>query len=295
MDPTLPQLPQLPQRSARTDEVVFEGDHLVVVHLEGEGLAVPVREICQALGLDVDTQAAQIRDHEVLSRGLRMVRVRYGDRMRSLTAILHKYIPFWMATISPGLVGEAVRPKLIRYQLELVEVLAALYGGNLAPVTPTDPDSPTAALQQQFLTALQEVRLAREALVAAQERFLTDVQRQETRLTSVEQIVDSQLTTLGGQIARLESQIAGHTTITGPQQETLKRAIQRIAARYQQKTGQKIYDRLFSQFCMDLGTPRYDGLPAGRYPDALDWLRRQAAHYLPDDPDALPPLQEGLL
>ena len=45
----------------------------------------------------------------------------------------------------------------------------------------------------------------------------------------------------------------------------------------------------------ELGTPRYDALPAGRYQAALAWLAQQAAAYLPDDPDALPPLQDALL
>lgn len=36
-------------------------------------------------------------------------------------------------------------------------------------------------------------------------------------------------------------------------------------------------------------------LPTGRYEDALTWLRNRAAELLPDDPDALPPLQERLL
>jgi len=49
------------------------------------------------------------------------------------------------------------------------------------------------------------------------------------------------------------------------------------------------------RFCAELGTPRYDALPAKKYGEALDWLRARAAEYLPDDPDTLPPLQESLL
>jgi hypothetical protein len=38
-----------------------------------------------------------------------------------------------------------------------------------------------------------------------------------------------------------------------------------------------------------------DALPAAKYDEALVWLRRTAREYLPNDPDALPPLQESLL
>ncbi len=279
----------------QSEEIEFEGDHLVAVRLEGEGLAVPVRVICQALGLDVDSQGARLRDHDVLAQGLRIVRVRSGDRLRSLVAILHKYIPFWLATISPNQVNADSRPKLVRYQIELVDLLAALYSGERQPALPAPTDSAMGAVQQRLHEALHEVRLARETLLAMQQQIGDDVQAHEIRLTAIEGLMDEQQVAVGGQITTLQQQLAHHTTLTGPQQETIKHSIQRIALRYEQQTGQKIYSRLFSQFCLDLGTPRYDALPAGRYAAALDWLRASAAHYLPNDPDALPPLQEAML
>ena len=93
----------------------------------------------------------------------------------------------------------------------------------------------------------------------------------------------------------LQEQIASHTTITAAQREVIQRAIKRIAVRYERRTGKDIFGLLFSQFCIDLNTPKYGLLPAGKYDDALAWLRRKAHEYLPDDPDALPPLQEALL
>ena len=74
----------------------------------------------------------------------------------------------------------------------------------------------------------------------------------------------------------------------------IKRAIQRIATRYKRRTGQEIYGKLFAQFCIDMGTPKYALSPAGN-DAALSWLRERAAELLPDDADALPPLQEKLL
>src|SRR5690242_14037458 len=113
---------ELPERRPQSEQIDFEGDQLIAVRLEGEGLAIPVRDICNALGLDIDNQGTRLREHDVLSRGLRLVRVRYGDRLRSVVTILHKYIPFWLATISPNQVSETVRPKLVHYQIELVDL-----------------------------------------------------------------------------------------------------------------------------------------------------------------------------
>jgi P22_AR N-terminal domain len=275
---------RLPRPRAKVQEIPFEEDRLIAVILEGEGIAVPVREICRTLGLDIDTQSARLREHEVLSQGLRVVRIRYGDRIRSVVAILHKYIPFWMATITPGLVAEYVRPKLVRYQIELVDLLAAIYGGGLQGALPAPADTVTTALQQRLVDAITEVRLAREALLASQQEVREQLDTHEIRLTAAEGLMDD-----------LQAQIASHTTITAAQREVIQRAIKRIAVRYEQRTGKDIFGLLFSQFCVDLGTPKYGLLPAGKYDAALDWLRQKAAEYLPNDPDALPPLQEALL
>ena len=273
-----------PARLARFEEVRFDNDQFLAVILEGDGVAVPVRTICQALGLDIDSQSAKLREHEVLSQGLRVVRVPRGRQLTSVVAILHKYIPFWLATIVPGQVKAAARPKLIRYQIELVDILAALYGGELRMALPVTADATLAALQQRVADALLEVRLAREALLASQQRTEEQLQSHEVRIGAVEGLMDE-----------LQQQLASHTTITGPQQEVIKRAIQRIATRYKRRTGQEIYGKLFAQFCIDMGTPKYALLPAGKYDAALTWLRERAAELLPDDADALPPLQEKLL
>jgi hypothetical protein len=275
---------RLPRLQAKIQEIPFEEDRLIAVILEGEGIAVPVREICRTLGLDIDTQSARLREHEVLSQGLRVVRIRYGDRMRSVVAILHKYIPFWMATITPGLVAEHVRPKLVRYQIELVDLLAAIYGGDQRSALPAPADTTSTALQQRLVDAITEVRLAREALLAAQQEVREQIDSHEVRLTAAEGLMDE-----------LQTQIASHTTITAAQREVIQRAIKHIAVRYEQRTGKDVFGLLFSQFCVDLGTPKYGLLPAGKYDAALDWLRRKAAEYLPNDPNALPPLQGALL
>jgi hypothetical protein len=282
-------------------ELQFDGDQLVAVVIEGDGVAVPVRLICQALGLDIGSQSERLQEHEVLSQGLRIVRIRQGRQLRPVVALLHRYIPFWLATIAPSQVGPNVRPKLVRYQTELVDILAALYGADPQPLTPSTADSTLASLQQAMAAALTELRLTREAILALQHQQATQDQRiidQESRVENQAQQIEAhqrQLTHIEGVVDDMLTQLAHHTTITGPQQEVISRAIKRLATRYKRKHGQEIFGRLFAQFCMDFGTPKYGLLPAGKYDAALDWLRHKALELLPDDPEALPPLQEALL
>lgn len=272
--------PHLPQRRPSFQEITFDDDRLVAVILEGDGVAVPVRAICQALGLDPRYQLERLRQHDVLVTGLREVRMPEGGRLKVVVALLSRFIPFWLATITPSQVNPATRPKLVRYQGELVDVLNRLYGQELAPARPAPADPGTIELYRRIDELFVELRLTRELLRDQR----ASEEAQDARLETLETVVDD-----------LQQQILQHTAITPAQQEVLKRAIKRIAVRYKQRTGAERYALLFAQFCKALGTPRYDALPASQYERALDWIEAQARALLPDDPEALPPRQERLL
>ncbi|NTW97201.1 MAG: hypothetical protein HGB28_01465 [Oscillochloris sp.] len=287
----------LPARRPAHQEVQFDGDTLIAVIIEGDGVATPVRTVCETLGLDLDVQSAQLRKHPVLSQGLRVVNVPVGGRVRSVMAIIHKWIPFWLATISPDQVNEGTRPKLIRYQIEVAYVLAALYGTELSPA-PVGGDPASLEIQQQLQAALREARIVREAYLATQQQLqqLQTVQEAtDTRLLAHETTTGERLQEHGDLIRDLTERVDQTLAISPAQQQVIKDAILRIAARYKRRHTTDIFARLFSSFCNDLNTPRYSALPVGKYDDALAWLRRKAAEYLPDDLDALPPLQELLL
>jgi hypothetical protein len=276
-------LPDLPQRPVRIERQEFAGDELIAAVLEGEGVAVPVRVVCNALGLDADTQSANLREHDVLAQGLRVVRVPIEGRVRSVLALMHTHLAFWLATIQPNMVAPAVRPKLVRYQEELVTVLHALYGPDLGDTPPT-ADLPDAAARQLAATQ-QELRTLRTALldlVRAQREATAQIDTLAERVSWVEDLVEELR-----QIAK----------ISAVQAEYLQRAIKRLAYRAKQASGtdRNMYELLFAQFKMNMGIPRYDALPASKYDLALAWLREKAQELLPDDPDALPPLQEKLL
>jgi hypothetical protein len=276
MDPE--QTPRLPR--PRSEIVEFDGDRLVAVILEGDGVAVPLRLIWEAMGLDHDAQSQRIREHEVLSQGLRVVNARIGNQVRSVLALLHTYIPFYLATISPHQVAEAVRPKLIRYQQELVTVLARLYLGDSTPITAPSPDPAVAQLQQRLEAALRELKLARDAYLAHQQQSAVQLDDHERRLTELSDIVEDLQ-----QVVRVSAEQAAY----------IQRTIKSIAQRYKNRTGADIFGKLFAEFTMALGTPRYDALPARKFDEAVAWLEQRAAELLPGDDSALPPRQERLL
>jgi hypothetical protein len=277
------EIPDVPQRRVKVENIQVAGEELVAAILEGEGVAVPIRLVCQALGISPQKQSEILREHDALAPGLRIIRVPIGGRIQSVLAILHTHIAYWLGTILPKEVHEDARPKLVRYQTELIAVLNALYGPQVD--TSLLPGPLSTDLHAQYGEVVRQLRALQETLLSltSGQRMIQDkVDAIDTRLTTVEDVVED--------LRQIQK-------ISPAQAEYLQRAIKRIATRYQQrtKTEANMYERLFAQFKIDMGIPRYDALPAKNYEKALAWLREQAARLLFDDPDALPPLQEQLL
>lgn len=272
----------------RIDPLTFNEDVLQAIVLDGREIVLPVRAICVVLGLDPDTQAENLQHHDVLAQGLRYVRIPVGRSMQTVLALHRRYLYLWLASIRPNQVRPEIRPKLKAYQEELVELLNAIYG--------VESDVETAPTQAITPSTVALIAGQLRALATQLRRELADSQQaQDQRIARLEDLVNQQLTTVQGQLDETQQRLLDHVKITTAQQAIIRRAIERLGKRYEKKTGKQIYALLYARFRAELGTPRYDALPAAKYGAALDWLRDRAAEYLPDDPDALPGMQESLL
>lgn len=191
-DPGSSALPSLP----RVEQFDFYGDSLIAVIIDGREVALPVRSVCTAMGLDAQSQSERLREHDVLSQGLRVVKVPIGNRVQSVLAISRRYLAFWLATITPNLVAEDIRPKLVRYQAELVDLLDALYGEGSTQLASASGEPSLTALSQRLSAIIAELRVTRDALLAAQRRTEEKVVEQDVRLSTVELLLNERLTTL---------------------------------------------------------------------------------------------------
>ena len=292
----------------RIDRVDFYDDRLVAVLVENGELVLPLVSVCRAMGLDEDFQVERLRTHDVLQRALRRVRVPIDGQLRTVIGIERSHVAFWLATITPELVGEAVRPKLVRYQTELVTLLDTVYGGHDLSTATTSTIVPAGlaplvervtALAMAFEAANQQLRMELQRLSTA---LSETAGAHDVRLAALETVVNTQLTIMQGQLEATHGQLQetqerllDTVKITAAQAAVIQGSIQRIGKRYEQKTGKRIYDRLYSELHLELGAPKYTDLPAAKYEDALTFLKQKAREWLPDDEDVLPGLQERLL
>ncbi|MEX2564648.1 MAG: phage antirepressor N-terminal domain-containing protein [Cyclobacteriaceae bacterium] len=107
--------------TTKTIAVINETKILVVQN--GEKL-VPIKPICQALGVDFATQKEKIENDEILSSTVGLSPTVAADgKEREMFCIPFKFVFGWIFTINPANVKEEVREGLVRYKLACYNAL----------------------------------------------------------------------------------------------------------------------------------------------------------------------------
>lgn len=90
----------------------------------GHQQLVPIKPICEALGIDPKSQREKIQSHILLSRSGGLYTLVAADgKEREMYCLPLGYIFGWLTTINPANVGETAKEPLIKYQEECYEVL----------------------------------------------------------------------------------------------------------------------------------------------------------------------------
>lgn len=101
---------------------VINGSKIQIIQ-NGEKL-VPIKPICQALGVDFSRQKEKIENDEILGStvGLRPT-VAADGKEREMFCIPFKYVFGWLFTINPSNVKEEAKDPLIRYKKACYDAL----------------------------------------------------------------------------------------------------------------------------------------------------------------------------
>ena len=105
--------------------LTFYSKPIVVVRLPDGRPGVVLCFICENLQLDSKAQVRRIRRTNAIADDLVYTHIQTdGGPQTAPTLVLHA-VPFWLAGIDPKRVREEIRPDIIRYQKEVVDVLYA--------------------------------------------------------------------------------------------------------------------------------------------------------------------------
>lgn len=122
----------------------INGADIVAVENDGSTF-VPVKPICEALGIAFQSQRTKLQEDEFLAPTVTIiVTVAADGREREMVCLPLRYVYGWLATINPGKVAPEAREAVCRYRQECYDVLY---------------DHFHAAMQRTIETNEQEIKL----------------------------------------------------------------------------------------------------------------------------------------
>src|SRR5207245_887893 len=115
-----------------------------VVRLPDGRPGVVIRFFCENLQIDTAAQVARIRRTEAIAEDLVFAQVETDGGPQKMAVLVLHAVAFWLAGIDPKRVRDEVKPDILRYQREVVDVLYAW--AQSIKVKPTDivPSEPIA-------------------------------------------------------------------------------------------------------------------------------------------------------
>lgn len=147
--------PKAPAHSAPLPlaRVPFRGGFIEAAQLDGE-VFVPLRPLCDALGLAVQRQLAKLKAKPWAVVTLKVMTGADGKAYR-MAAVDLRSLPLWLATIESSRVKPEARPALVAYQRDAAEVL---YRHFLAPAIDASALARLAAELDQLRSEVQALR-----------------------------------------------------------------------------------------------------------------------------------------
>ena len=247
--------------------VEFYEDEITAIRTQDGTVFVPLRPICDLLGVQWAAQRKRINRDDVLSKYVRTLSVSVTDtlrtRDRSMVCLPLKYISGFLFGINASRVDPSLKERLVIYQEECYEVLAnAFASGRLTNHQAImDADSP-AARAYQIATALQD-------LARYQWMMEKRIDSAETQLTTH----DNLLADYGDRIESLELQlISPDHIISDGQASQISQAVKAIALELGKRSGRNEYGGVYGELYRRFEITSYKNLHASKFDDALNWL-----------------------
>lgn len=256
--------------------VEFHGDRIVAVLAEtnaGRVVYVPVRPLCDVLGVSWPAQFRRINRDPVLSEVAMSVTVtatHIGRPTRArvtqdLLALPVDFLNGWLFGISPDRVRPDVRDIVIRYQRECYAVLARAFAPPAVEAFGPDDDG-AAALVKVREFGLAIARLADEQL------------RLGARVATVEGRMDAAgrwARDVTGRLDQIEARLPAGGGVADEQAGAISAAVLDLAGMLKAKGGddapnpyQTVYSALYRRF----GVSSYKAIPSARFADVMAWL-----------------------
>lgn len=287
-------------------KVDFYGDEIIAALVEiGEQsqIYIPIKPICDYLGLSWAGQSERIKRDLVLkevSKGIRVTRIplegkRKGGPQEALCLPL-EYLNGWLFGVNALRVKEELRERVILYQRECYRILSQAYQNNVFSAEVNEQSASIKALLQIRDMSLSIARMA-EQQIELEKR----VESAHTRLDTAGKVVVE----IQRRIGVIEKRLSPGNVITEEQSEELTSTIKALAEYLTGKEKAKNhFQGIFGELYRRFRVSTYKNLTVEQYPKVLEFLAdwRKAAEQEPSVkeeknekslPSAVPPEKLG--
>ncbi len=245
--------------------LMFYGKPIIVVRLPDGRPGAVIRFFCENMQIDTAGQVQRIQRTEAIADDLVFAQIETpGGRQRMAVLVLHA-VPFWLAGIDPKRVREEIRPEILHYQREAVDVLYAWAQSPKASLTNLVPAEqiirPIAPVNEASLADWRDYHRQMVAWIDWQADVAQWRGSVESRLEGVEAMT--------GLIPEILERL-GPQTLTPRHQQQAKAYVQQLS-KATGKHSATIYNDLYTAFSV----PRYQDIPESDWEQVEQWFKTQ--------------------
>ena len=260
----------------------FYGDPIYAAQTSDETIYIPLRPICEHLGLTWPGQWERVKKDPVLAEAVRSVRVTLTERgARTVLCLPLDLLPGWLFGIQAGRVKPELQEKITRYRRECFRVLWQAFRNEIMPAAAAAPGLTTAqrALEvAEAVVALARQQVAHEAqlaqLAAEQQDLRSRHQVMADYLRGYIQQTQSHLDQHDQRLVGLEIHLSAGARISEAQAAEVALAVKTVAHALESRGQPNGYQRVYSELYRRYNIGAYRNLPTARYEEALAWLRK---------------------
>ena len=250
--------------------VDFYGDEittaLIKLNDEHFQMYVPLRPICEYLGLSWSGQRERIVRDAVLSQEAQFVRVtrtnKHGDARGNpnVLCLPLEFLNGWLFGVNASRVKPELREKVIRYQRECYKILWQAFQSEA---------SPTTSEQSASIAALEQIRAMGLAIAQMAEQQIEMEQRVNARLDRAAKVVGD----LQRRLGVVERKLHPAMLLTDEQAEEISASVKSLAELMTSKTsGKNHYQGIFAELYRRFGVSSYKNIRMEQYSQVLQFL-----------------------
>jgi hypothetical protein len=226
---------------------------------------VPLRQLCDYLGVSYTGQRERINRDAVLSKKLETIQIATAGGPQDMQCLQLDYLNGWLFGINANRVKETIRERVIRYQEECYIILRDAFQSSAAPDT---------------LTQVEQLGHALITLAREQREF-------DLRLDITEDQVDQAAVVVGDltrRVTGLERRLTPGQAVTEEQASQISQSVKAVAIKMSEKSGRNEFGGVYGELYRKFGITSYKMLPVGRFEEAMEFLTEWYGSLAGDEP-----------